>query len=124
MSSNSKQRIQLATLLGITAETHPHLATSFHHGPVIVADNLLCPLGPDADLVWLAPLMKWMHPRVAAMAFTEFAGKIGAKIATGGGWWHEGFGPSNSAGLLRAAVIAGLPEIVAIFGELKSEVAE
>jgi len=108
----------LAKLLGITPETHPQC---------FVAETAWSPLAekryetgryenhlpalntPEADEVFAVPLMRWLSGR---MIFTlEPVGKR---------WLVRGISHDTiTSATLSAAYAAGVPEIVALFGEVE-----
>jgi hypothetical protein len=109
----------LAALVGITPETHPHLVLEYcddnfpEFGVVGKAMRLPALDTPAGDDVFLAPLMRWckshwLKPIIDGSANSWYS------------WVHLEAGVTDqtmTAALLRACQSAGVPEIVAIFGE-------
>lgn len=110
----------LAAVVRITPETHRHLFKVINIGgeddeaEQWKPHNLPDPLGPDADGVWLAPMMTYLTKQkygpCVDMSQTVVAraccGKAGLRI--------DEYADTATAALLQACLAARVPEVCAI----------
>jgi hypothetical protein len=120
------QLAALAALVGITPETHPHLKNGYctcgkPDCPEPLTFNLPALDTPAGDDVFLAPVMRWL--KVKGLHFsTHDEGYLHPPTVWVQSREVEIKGTMTiTAALIRACQSAGVPEIVAIFGEAINE---
>jgi hypothetical protein len=113
--NNPQKLAALAALVGITPETHRQFIWDTSSGTAVNVSGFPALDTPAGDDVFLAPLMRWLKLR-----------GYWPKIFFDGEHWNGVIGTEKrnaghmetmTAALLRACQSAGVPEIVAIFGE-------
>lgn len=122
---NDANKAALAALFGITPETHRHLFKVINIG---VGDdvaelwnlrNLPDPLGPDADGVWLVPMLLWLHknnrmPTLDSSVLDSDFDPCPHAQVHGKDGFSQAFDNTFTAALLQACLAARVPEVVAI----------
>lgn len=125
MLDAAAQVAALAELFGITPETHRWLAKKDYvypngcgHGNPrhlvgvrLDVSKLPDPLGPDADGVWLAPMLLWCKSKGLNPLVDSEYGPWSAMIEYNG--LAESLGESPTAALLQACLAARVPEVCA-----------
>lgn len=116
------QLVALAALVGITGKTHWHLAeVQITIGGIVRAldnidpDKLPALDTPEGDDVFLAPTMRWCKSKGLAPLVDGEYGPWNAMIQYNG--LAEISAESPTPAIIGACQSAGVPEIVAIFGE-------
>ena len=115
------RHVKLAEVLGITEQAmEPFLFDVWDDDGDLLAPEYILPSpdSPNGDGLWLAPLMAWLADHTWQPGIRGYIdGLRYADLRQADSTAGRGNSTTFSDALIRAALAAGVPEFVAVFGE-------